>query len=62
MSIDTVCIDRIATCPTCTKPMRFARSFPNFGANQPLQILECIPCRLAVAVEEMLDFLENGAA
>jgi hypothetical protein len=62
MGFDTICIDRVATCPTCGKPMRFARSFPNFGVNQPLQILECIPCRLAVAADEMLDFLESGAA
>jgi len=62
MSSDTICIDRMAICPTCAKPMRFARSFTNFGANQPLQIMECISCRLAVATEEMLDFLENGAA
>ena len=28
--------------------MRFARSFPNFGAHAPLQTFDCIMCGLSV--------------
>ena len=35
-------------CPHCGTSMRFARSFPNFGAHAPLQTFECIMCGLSL--------------
>jgi len=58
MRVDTICADRLAYCPICGAPMRFAQSFPSFGAETPSQTFECKQCRLAVTAEEILEVSE----
>lgn len=35
-------------CPHCAVSMRFVRSFPNYGAQPPLETFECLMCGLSV--------------
>ena len=35
-------------CPHCAVSMRFVRTFPNYGAQPPLETFECLMCGLSV--------------
>jgi hypothetical protein len=46
------------SCPHCGTSMRFARSFPNFGARDPLQTFDCMMCGLSVTKTVPAEALE----
>jgi hypothetical protein len=53
-----ISIDKIPLCPSCGSAMKFARSFPNFGAREALQTFECKKCSVALTTEEVLERFE----
>ena len=42
--------------------MKFARSFPNFGAQAALQTFECRKCSVAFTTEEIAENLEGSSS
>jgi len=46
MDRDRIKPDR--SCPTCGKPMRFARSTPKIGAFPELKTYDCRECGIAI--------------
>jgi hypothetical protein len=48
-------------CPFCSTPMQFKRTSPNYGAHDPLQTFECLPCQAVLDVPLAAERFELAA-
>ena len=53
--VDRVCIDWLAECPVCSKPMQVLQIAPEAGGAAETQTFKCDWCSLAITSETVLD-------
>jgi len=53
--VDAVCIDWLAECPACSKPMQVARSAAESSGAVELQTFKCDRCSVAITSETVLN-------
>jgi len=53
--VDSICVDWLAECPVCSKPMQASRIAAEWSGAAGLQTFKCDRCSVAITSETVLN-------